>query len=260
MRDGFDTARNAAIEEATGDWIMWLDCDEELVSPISLPAFMRNSGVTAYVMEQHHLSIEPAGTLTIDKPARVFRNRRGVKFYGVVHEHPEQKFGEGVGYATLLGWPKIAHTGYYTEEIRRKRFNRNFDLMQRDRYTYPDRVLGKYLWLRDCALMVSYIMERHGQLTQQGEAFAREGLRMYAELLKTKHLRFLTEGLTYYSTLNQVLGLGFEAEVTTMVRRPGGSTPQPQQLRGKFGSIADYKRLIELLTDEQTADIESRYF
>lgn len=262
LRDGFDAARNASIEDATGDWILWLDADEELVNAHRMPAFMRNNGYTGYSVEQHHLSIDPPGTLTVDKPCRLFRNRRGVKFYGVVHEHPEAKFGEGVGHAILLAWPKIAHTGYYTEDVRRKRFSRNFALMQRDRKTYPDRVLGKFLWLRDCTLMCGYLLERHGQVTQQIHAYAREGLKMYEELLDTGHLRYLSEGLVYYSRLTALLGIGFEAELSARVAQPGAALAgaQPHVLTGRFASTDHYRRLNELLMKEQVADFGSTYF
>src|SRR5437016_1157295 len=35
-RDDFAAARNAAVEKATGDWILWLDADEFLL-PESIP-------------------------------------------------------------------------------------------------------------------------------------------------------------------------------------------------------------------------------
>jgi len=54
----------------------------------------------------------------------------------------------------------IGHDGYLTEDIRRKRFDRNYKLLMRDREKYPERRLGKFLKIRDDVHLVRYGLEK----------------------------------------------------------------------------------------------------
>ena len=60
------------------------------------------------------------------------------RFAGIVHEHPGHAplYTEGLGPVMILGDVWIAHTGYYTEAMRRARFARNWPLMVADRQKY----------------------------------------------------------------------------------------------------------------------------
>jgi len=62
--------------------------------------------------------VDPGGTLKVDLPCRIFRNHRGIQFFGVVHEHPETALNEGPGFVNILSDVKIAHPSYLTDEIR----------------------------------------------------------------------------------------------------------------------------------------------
>ncbi|MDH4249464.1 MAG: methyltransferase domain-containing protein, partial [Deltaproteobacteria bacterium] len=122
LHSGFDAARNATLARAGGDWVLWIDDDEELLWPERLPKYLRDNGYDAYALAQHHFAVEPGGLLKTDYPCRLFRNRRGFQFFGLVHEHPELGFNQGPGRVLVLGDLALCHNGYATEEVRRGRF------------------------------------------------------------------------------------------------------------------------------------------
>ena len=101
-KQGFDAARNLTIERAGGEWILWIDDDEVLIHPDRIKMFLRNNMFDSLGLPQHHFAAEPPGLLKTDFPARLFRNNKGIKFYGVVHEHPEMIYNEGAGRSFLL--------------------------------------------------------------------------------------------------------------------------------------------------------------
>jgi len=95
---GFEAARNASIKPATGDWILWLDADEELQGARDLLKYLRTfSAYDAFRIRQHHFTCQPVGGFKVDRPCRIFRNNKGIRFYGYVHEHPETVINQGPG-------------------------------------------------------------------------------------------------------------------------------------------------------------------
>ncbi len=148
-RDGFDEARNESIAKASGDWILWCDADEEAHHAPMLHKLARHSMHNGYGFGQVHYSVGPEQVLTTDFPCRFFRNRQGIRFYGVVHEHPETQMGKAVTHSVVRPEVKFLHCGYVDEEARRKRYQRNLPLLMRDREKYPDRELNQFLYLRD---------------------------------------------------------------------------------------------------------------
>ena len=167
-----------------------------------------------------------------DLPSRFFRNNKGIKFFGVVHEHPELELNKGIGHATIMSDVSIAHYGYSTEEVRRKRFERNIGLLIRDRQKNPDRMLGKFLWLRDLSQMCRWEAEANGgRITEAMRERARIGIKIWEELLDANQMRMLADpdNLSFYSTLVQVLGVGFDFGFTMDASKlNGGAHPEKQ--------------------------------
>lgn len=267
METGFDEARNTSVAKAKGDWVLWIDSDEVLFHPERLQKYLRQNQFNAYAIRQIHYSVEPAGVLRIDLPARLFRNHSGVKFFGVVHEHPETEVNKGIGHAMLIGDVSIAHYGYTTEDVRRKRFERNIALLVRDREKYPERNLGKFLWLRDLAQMCRWEAERNGgQVTPAMQARAAEGIRIWEELLEANQTKMLadSDNLSFYSTLVQVLGgqesfdFGFKMDASKL--NGGPQVDKAATFSGRFHSRAHAEKFFMAMMNERTTNYDSRYF
>jgi glycosyltransferase involved in cell wall biosynthesis len=128
----FAAARNASIAPATGDWILFLDADEEL-SPAekqNLPALVNSDNVALIRLP---LINTHQGQVSKSILPRLFRNIPAIQFQGCVHE--------GVYTALLkvskewqmdisLGDLLILHHGYTAEVIsERNKVQRNYELL-----------------------------------------------------------------------------------------------------------------------------------
>lgn len=262
---GFDTARNYVIDHASGDWILWLDADEKLVNTDCIIKYLRDNQYNGYSIAQHHYSEEPVGVMKTDYPVKLFRNRLGIQFYGKVHEHPELALGEGVGKVYLIDDVEISHYGYSDEAVRRGRFARNYELMNRDREEYPERVLGKALRLRDIAQLVQHELEaNHGAVTKEVRQQAKEGVELYKELLNSEDtvLRYAIEFLPYYSLLVELEDDYFEFSFKLDASKLNGGTHLDRQaeIKGSFISKDDLNLLLSRVVDLKTDNFDSKYY
>ncbi len=85
----FAAARNFSLEQARGEWIMYLDADEELVAedtPRVRPLLAR-PGVDGYLMRcVNFLGEDPDAAAVVHPQFRLFRNRPEYRFQGEIHE------------------------------------------------------------------------------------------------------------------------------------------------------------------------------
>ena len=266
---GFDAARNLTIERATKHWIMWADADEEFIGGERLLKYLRQSCWDGFGIPQHHFSTEPLGVLNTDYPVRIFRRNEDVKFRGVVHEHPEHidNPDNGVGFAYVLHELHFTHYGYSTEEIRRSRFMRNINLMARDREENPDRILGKFLWIRDLALMCRFELENtNGQVTAEMQHRAAEGLQLWEDTLDkcSTHpqvRRMVKDHLEFYDTLVKIIGQGFNFALN-LASAPDTVPAQldySAELSAQFLNRRHLDKFLSLVIDEEVKDYGSKY-
>lgn len=84
--DDFAAARNFSLEKASGDWILYLDADEELQleSREQLQRLTRNNNVEAYYFHIQNLHDRQHSLSHIN--VRMFRNRKEYRFQGRLHE------------------------------------------------------------------------------------------------------------------------------------------------------------------------------
>ena len=131
--DDFAAARNAALQAATGDWILMLDADEELPAAQhnKLIADMKNPLVVGYRLPLVNLGQEAEGCSYVP---RLFRNAPGIYYSGRIHE---QVFPSLIplchawGIRTALGSPQLLHHGYSKELVRdRNKVERNLKLLK----------------------------------------------------------------------------------------------------------------------------------
>jgi glycosyltransferase involved in cell wall biosynthesis/2-polyprenyl-3-methyl-5-hydroxy-6-metoxy-1,4-benzoquinol methylase len=261
-RDGFDVARNESIGKASGDWILWCDADEEVHTPWNLHRLARHSMHNGYGFGQVHYSVGPEQVLTTDYPCRFFRNRKGIQFYGVVHEHPETEMGKAVTHSIVRPEVKFLHCGYVDEDARRKRYQRNLPLLIKDREKYPTRELNKFLWLRDLAQGMMFEQEQMGgHVAPEHIVRAKEGIRIMEELVETtQHMRMISDAMPYYTHCVVTSGGGFESELTIRVANPQAPALAVNlSLKGAFHSREFYRRLANRFIEEPTKHYEDRY-
>jgi tetratricopeptide (TPR) repeat protein len=124
----FSAARNFSISNVPEDWILNLDADDYFPEGEAerIPSFLEGSSKIAFTLAYE---VEEGST-----PARgfkLFRNRLGIRFEGIIHEYVRNslaRFGpEAVGALPVL----LKHTGYSREALARK-VNRNLPLLQRE--------------------------------------------------------------------------------------------------------------------------------
>jgi glycosyltransferase involved in cell wall biosynthesis/2-polyprenyl-3-methyl-5-hydroxy-6-metoxy-1,4-benzoquinol methylase len=261
-RDGFDEARNESIAKASGDWILWCDADEEIHTPWNLHKLARHSMHNGFGFGQVHYSVGPEQVLTTDYPCRFFRNRQGIKFYGVVHEHPETEMGKAVTHSIVRPEVKFLHCGYIDEDARRKRYQRNLPLLMRDREKYPDRELNKYLYLRDLAQGMMFEQEQMGgRVAPEHIGRAKEGIRIFEDLVATtQHIRMISDAMPYYTHCVVTSGGGFESEITIKVANPQApALAVNTSIKGAFHSREFFRTLANRFIEEPIKHYEDRY-
>jgi glycosyltransferase involved in cell wall biosynthesis/2-polyprenyl-3-methyl-5-hydroxy-6-metoxy-1,4-benzoquinol methylase len=262
LRDGFDAARNESIDKASGDWILWCDADEEVKNPWNLHRLSRFSMHHGYGFAQVHYSADPEQVLTTDFPCRFFRNRRGIKFYGVIHEHPESELGKAVFNSLVRPEVKFLHCGYVDEEARRKRYQRNLPLLVRDREKYPTRELNKFLWLRDLAQGMMFEQEQMGGgVAPEHIERAKEGIKIMEDLVDTSpHIRMIKDAMPYYTHCVVTSGGGFESEITVKTANPQApALAVSLSVSGVFHSRELYRKLANRFLEEPIKHYENRY-
>jgi hypothetical protein len=130
---------------------------------------------------------------------------------------------------------EIAHTGYYVESRRRTKFSRNLPLLMADRAKYPERVLGKFLYMRDLIHMATQILETNGnRIDQRVSQFCREAIQIYQNSFIGCGGHMQQDGLEYYNAAARILKLG--QEYTWLISIDGRQI----QKRSQFLTLDDW--------------------
>jgi GT2 family glycosyltransferase/glycosyltransferase involved in cell wall biosynthesis/predicted Zn-dependent protease len=139
--DDFSAARNAALEHATGDWVLMLDADEELpaASHEPLRKMMRESSVMAWRLPIVDVGLEEGGRSFVP---RLFRNAPGLFYVGRIHEQVFTSIEvrrQEWGLENRLGDATLLHHGYKPEVVKdRNKIERNLRLLEQAVAEMPD--------------------------------------------------------------------------------------------------------------------------
>lgn len=138
----FSAARNCAIDNATGGWILYIDADERLAVPApgALRAAVRDPDIVAFGM-----LFQPQVNYTPYRELRLFRRDDRIRFRGVIHEtvHPDlervaRSDGLSIGHTDI----RLDHLGY-EGDLTAKHY-RNLPLLEVAVRVTPERV---FLWV-----------------------------------------------------------------------------------------------------------------
>jgi len=194
--DDFSAARNAALEHATGDWILSLDADEELM-PEQAAVIAREiqaPAVMGYRLPIYSSGHEQRGCGYVP---RLFRNAPGVHYTGRIHEQAFSSLEarcQQWGLRHELGHAAILHHGFTDEVLAgRNKIERNLRLLERSTKEFPDEPnLIMHLGLE---LVRSGKME--AGLDRYWEAFRLISARPVAEVAPEWREEFLTQLATH---------------------------------------------------------------
>lgn len=260
LKVGFDAARNATLDRAWGDWVLWLDADEELQYAERLPKFLQqHNPYEAYSVQHVHVATEPAGLLELNYPCRLFRRDSGLRFFGVVHEHPSHDEQTPPGHSMLLPDSiAVLHTGYATQAKRQQRFSRNAGLMLRDIQAYPKRQLSQLMWLRDCtylARLAAVANERDTVLRRCHEA-----LEMWRNLVRAEAVHYVLEGLRYVTECSTMLH-GAQGVLRWRFAHDlfHGEIGNHELIEAALPSVEDARALTDMIVNDRYKPFSQRY-
>jgi len=117
-QDDFAAAQNEALGRAAGDWILWLNPDEELVPRgwERLPDLLARPDALAYsVRVQEVMKPDEAERATVTAAPRLVRRRPDVRFVGRLHPHfdpPLDELARGHNMRLLDSELAVRHHAY----------------------------------------------------------------------------------------------------------------------------------------------------
>lgn len=129
----FSAARNYALKNSAGNWILYLDADERLdpTSINELKKIIQTSENAGYYCTVKSVDDENGRDHTI-RYVRLFKNNSGIKFTGKVHEQivPSLEINNYCLYHSSI---QINHIGYnVSKDEKEKKAVRNLELLQKD--------------------------------------------------------------------------------------------------------------------------------
>lgn len=148
--ENFSDARNASLELATGDWILFLDADEELAaeSRQRLRELVADQAVEGYFVKiVNYVGNEGWIETCPDVVFRLFRNRLDYRFRGAIHEQIVDVILENNNQACyrMADDVVIIHYGYLDRQISEKdKKTRNLNIIRKELAQDPQNRLLRY--------------------------------------------------------------------------------------------------------------------
>lgn len=131
--------RNTGLAEATGDWVIVMDADEELVNGSDLLPLLNDDAMDGYSLrEVNYVGAEAGVDSIVNAAFRVFRNRPEHRYTGALHEQIAAHVDQ-TGTRTKFVGIELLHYGYLdgTTESKRK-MDRNMRIALQEVRRKPD--------------------------------------------------------------------------------------------------------------------------
>ena len=153
--DDFSAAKNFALDQATGDWIVFTDADEYFTEE-SIPrvraliaTYDNQEKMNGFFVHLVNIDMDTGALLgTGAEVLRIFRNAPWLRFVGNIHEHVENLTGDPDSQMIFAPSLTLYHTGY-SPRIIKKKAARNLALICARRAAGDIQTLDAY-HLMDC--------------------------------------------------------------------------------------------------------------
>jgi hypothetical protein len=137
----FSDARNVSLDNATGDWIMYLDADEHLEAD-DAPKLRELLGRTwrggFNLVETNYTGGEDTGSATTHLALRVWRRRPQYRFEGRIHEQKTHTMPMYLPERFETTTIRVRHYGYLNQRIASKeKSQRNIQLLEQEARENP---------------------------------------------------------------------------------------------------------------------------
>ena len=155
----FERARNYGLDQCTGDFVFYIDADEELINGAFIGDCIRSEYVKSLMMLQRQISVD-AQKAPDQMPNRIFR-RGALRFTGVIHELPTQSAYRDNDICDMIIPRSVCmnHYGYMSFEVNRDKMFRNHKLLEKHMKKYPGQIDGMYYYMRDMMHLHMYTKE-----------------------------------------------------------------------------------------------------
>jgi Glycosyltransferases involved in cell wall biogenesis len=202
----FSSARNFAIEHASGDWILAMDADEEIdcQDPFCLHSLLnKENDKEAFLLPLYNPISDSTEEFNTFYVLRLFRNNERHHYVGKIHEQISLPDQQKVGLAT---GPILKHKSLPLK-IRHQKRNRNLLLLKNSFQEDPnnpflDYYLGvEWLMLGKAGYALPFLQKAYQTLTDDNLLF------------RTPALKYLLISLRMLGRLDEALSLCLEASL-----------------------------------------------
>lgn len=143
----FSEARNAGISHARTEWILVIDADEVLSTPLpKITEMLRDTAAAAFTTEiENWFGSLPEDRVT-HRAVRLFRNNQGYRYKGRIHEGIDTSIISRHGHSAIQDSEvRIVHFGYLPELMAHKnKISRNEQLLRRALEEQPEDCFYSY--------------------------------------------------------------------------------------------------------------------